>query len=65
MMWQPIETAPQRHGARALLWEPDDCVIGTYRFNRRRNSANWEDVEGFILAPTHWMQLPEPPKVAP
>lgn len=26
------------------------------------NGTKWEDTEGFVKAPSHWMPLPEPPK---
>ena len=61
--WQPIETAP-KDGTRVLLygngagvqwqvseWVIEDKFAGWYPWD-------WPDYE----EPTHWMQLPEPPK---
>lgn len=76
MDWQPIETAP-RDGTRILLYRPladrtNDDKIDIKRGVPRDNSC-WEETippgmdatnytDGACKA-THWMPLPEPPKV--
>lgn len=60
-MWQPIETAP-KDGKLVLLWEPEyyqgkgGHELGLYR------DGKWRSLRAFILNPSHWMPLPEPPK---
>lgn len=76
MDWQPIETAP-RDGTRILLYRPladrtNDDQIDIKRGVPRDNTC-WEETippgmdatnytDGACKA-THWMPLPEPPKV--
>jgi hypothetical protein len=63
--WQPIETAP-KHGGNIMLWCVD--LVGG---NGRVATGSWRDSYGgswwdyhmeYMLNPTHWMPLPEPPK---
>jgi hypothetical protein len=63
--WQPIETAP-KHGGNIMLWCVD--LVGG---NGRVATGLWRDSYGgswwdyhmeYMLNPTHWMPLPEPPK---
>lgn len=59
--WQPIETAP-KDGTDILGWDGGDITV--CRFSR----GSWElSVTGWYAEdsdfdPTHWMNLPEPPK---
>lgn len=58
--WQPIETAP-KDGTLILGWDKDfDCMIVEWSYDRWRCSHDGEDM--YTPEPTHWMQLPEPPK---
>jgi hypothetical protein len=58
-LWQPISTAPKDR--ELLLWVPDseDRMIGWW------GNEGWlwkdEDMIEDLIAPTHWMSLPEPP----
>lgn len=78
MEWQPIETAPKdgtEFQAWLILendklhgfWEPrckynEDGILGIWgRIDY--DEEDW-DYTYFQLVPTHWMPLPEPPKVA-
>jgi hypothetical protein len=62
--WQPIETCPDDVREALLL-------AGTYRFVGERwpsdgiSDGVWMDGEYIMHKPTHWMPLPEPPKVTP
>ena len=63
--WQPIETAPMDETA-VLVYDANGDELAT---------AFWDDTENrwyetstldvFVGQPTHWMPLPEPPKVQP
>jgi hypothetical protein len=56
--WQPIVTAPKVGGYdEFLLFDPDDGVVIGYW-----DGDVWSCDEGFVLHPTYWMPLPEPPK---
>lgn len=62
MTWQPIETAPK------------DRLIDIWTGDRRRAACYWDDIchewrstansghMTFCKYPTHWMEIPEPPK---
>jgi len=51
MKWQPIKTVPS--GVRVLVCYADGWVTVDFYW------GEWHEAE----APTHWMPLPEPPKV--
>lgn len=70
MDWKTIDSAPidpfnadkwfMPHSPRLLLWLGNAAVIGNYGFTRK-GKGRWSDWHG-IINPTHWMELPEPPK---
>lgn len=74
MVWKPIHTAPKDR--RILLYRPTardwaKVAIGAYNDQRHRKNPNpyWEmeTSEGGVFDarewwPTHWMDLPEPPR---
>lgn len=71
MEWQPIETAP-KDGTRFLTYEPSHYGIRIGRAFIRADHDDWlshVDQHGGSskggARPTHWMPLPEPPKVTP
>lgn len=55
--WQPIETAP-KDGMRVLVIGKSGYVDAGHYIE----GWGWEDANGNIMKPTHWMPLPEPPK---
>jgi hypothetical protein len=59
-MWQPIETAP-RDGTRVLTYRvgfAESMAVAWFS-----TSEQWMPVHGHQWpAPTHWMQLPQPPE---
>lgn len=64
--WQPIETAP-KDGTRILVFVPDgrsdepgQHLVSWYcnTWVITTDERDWT----FVLEPTHWMPLPEPPK---
>lgn len=65
--WQPIETAPE--GVRVLVYMPDLNKVSEAWYSA--NTKLWprdrefnEDGEACNLGyPSHWMPLPEPPKL--
>lgn len=71
MKWQPIETAPKdgrslwlvEDGMSIGLAIPHQCV-GYWVADRRYTAGgSWVQVDrSWILSPTHWMPLPDPPK---
>jgi hypothetical protein len=73
MNWQPIETAPKDGRVVILGYRSDDDGIafpGFYMCDPEQN--HWGETGWFYLdenvltgrtcEPTHWMELPEPPK---
>lgn len=64
--WKPIGTAP-RDGTRILVWPywSGDQPVAEVRWRETPCTARWESVGGLHCGakPTHWMSLPEPPKV--
>jgi hypothetical protein len=54
--WQPIETAP-KDGENIIVSDGTYTNVGWWEFYNPEPS--WG---GYILEPTHWMKLPEPPK---
>lgn len=70
MTWKPIETAPKdgRHVLVAVTNDEPGYVAEAYYeedADRGWFSANthWTDYVDGQLFPSHWMPLPEPPKV--
>jgi len=63
MNWLPIETAP-KDGQQILgAWGK---WVGVCRWcagvpELGVPAAGWEDVDGALVRPTHWMPLPAPP----
>lgn len=58
-LWQPIETAP-KDGITVLGYEHG--WIGTIRYWNGRKSG-WVDEIDQYCSPTHWMPVPEGPKL--
>jgi hypothetical protein len=64
MEWQPIETAP-KDGQRVLTFRSGfaESMAVAWFNNSGFGLACWVPVNGAAWPePTHWMQLPEPPK---
>ena len=61
MTWQPIETAP-KDGTAALIFSKDDAfgpvIVGWWE----NDDEAWWGPHSYIVRPTHWMPLPDPPK---
>ena len=64
-MWQPIDTAPRGEDIPIMVWDGKQCAIVT-----RLGDSGWiiADSYGFnedgeVFDVTHWMPLPEGPKV--
>ena len=72
--WQPIETAPRKHGERILLWR--DCwpnTLGSYVIGFAIDGdSDWHSneckglrsLESYGYRVTHWQPLPSPPAIA-
>jgi hypothetical protein len=65
-VWQPIDTAPDKEGSRALLFDGKDQFVGVLtRYNRHGQWRLWTGDRPAPWGgqkPTHWMALPEPPE---
>lgn len=67
MKWQPIETAP-KDGSQILTWRANWPGLMAAKDKCWFQISFWSDQHwGFVCwpkntQPTHWMQLPEPPK---
>lgn len=65
-LWQPIDSAPDEEGSKALLFDGTDQFVGVLtRYNRHGQWRVWtggRPVPWDGQSPTHWMPLPEPPK---
>lgn len=63
MEWQPIKTAP-KDGTKVLgFWNSKHIEGNQYGVIRFEDGA-WKEYEyedDFIIEPTHWQKLPEPP----
>jgi hypothetical protein len=60
MVWRPIDTAPKDEEI-LLFVPPNEIEIGFYWLDGR-----WMDLStNYSFEPTHWMPLPEKPKVTP
>lgn len=55
--WRPISEAPLT-GDSVMLWAAEQHIIGHWL----RGMEQWEDSEGNVLHPTHFMPLPAPPE---
>lgn len=70
--WQPIETAPKDDNKHVLLFGDgpairECCYVGYLSPARVNDSGidEWKEMaSGYVMRPTHWMPLPEPPTEA-
>jgi hypothetical protein len=64
--WQPIDTASDEEGSRALLFDGKDQFVGVLtHYNRHGQWRLWTGDRPAPWGgqkPTHWMPLPEPPE---
>jgi hypothetical protein len=62
MNWQPIETAPKDKWV--LVYEPDwpHLMVAKWVCDNMWKYARENGGVYLTCCPTHWMQLPEPPK---
>ena len=58
--WQPIETAP-KDGTVIQLFDPDHFKESSGQFMGNYDEGWYSEHYDWILNPTHWMPLPEPP----
>jgi hypothetical protein len=63
-LWQPIETAP-RDGRTILAYGcwPNFPSVPDVAFVYWDEDSNWWAFDGEEMLITHWMHLPEPPKL--
>jgi hypothetical protein len=77
MEWQPIETAPKDRTI-IVFGQPSDLILNGDKLVTFKKpmacSACWDDIDQafcvtggswlgpFVMDPSHWMPLPEPPK---
>jgi len=64
--WQPIETAP-KDGSEILLWHGRRNIGGWQEHHhdmRHPQRPCWVINGGYVVSPTLWMPLPEPPQTA-
>lgn len=60
--WRPIETAPKDdQGSQVLLWIDGDAAVGYWLEDEWVPNDATVACTAFIVQPTHWMPLPEPP----
>jgi hypothetical protein len=59
--WQPIETAP-KDGTEIIVWDAEYRHSYFARCNSK-GEVYWDELYGPLENATHWMPLPEPPKV--
>jgi len=64
--WQPMDTAPDEEGSRALLFDGKDQFVGVLtRYSRHAQWRLWtgeKPVPWDGQPPTHWMPLPRSPE---
>lgn len=60
--WQPIETAP-KDGTEILVFDAGAIFISLWFTDPDRGEQGWWDNGIVEPPPTHWMPLPDPPKV--
>lgn len=69
-MWQPIETAPKMRNI--ILFAVTDAAEDGRIRNWKMDTGYWSqghkgwvwsgyEVRSYMIQPTHWMPLPEPP----
>jgi hypothetical protein len=64
MIWQPIDTAPKDGNCVLLTTSGANKFSGMYVAYWSDGIDEWKySVEAIIRNPTHWMPLPEAPKV--
>jgi len=56
--WQPIETAPRDEQVPLLMWTPHAMAVAYFD-----NGEWWILGSRSVIEATHWMFLPDPPKV--
>lgn len=56
--WQPIESAP-KDGTPFLSCKGARVMWTTYGYNGWE--SGWLNEHEYVVFPTHWMPLPEPP----
>jgi len=61
--WQPISTAP-KDGTSILIFVTDEGKAGIVRVSRWRDDTIPSGWTGAENAPSHWLPLPLPPKLA-
>ena len=61
--WKDIASAP-KDGRYLLLFGKIHysegiplIIVGRYEYSQ------WTDVDGFLITPSHWMELPLPPEI--
>lgn len=59
--WQDIKTAPKDHEGPRILVFDGEVHFATRGFTSELRRAGWFDERGWLIHPTHWMPLPEPP----
>lgn len=72
--WQPIETAPYNtpvlvvespvFSIAILRGDPDDPDFDHWEATADGQEVNQCHSCGYVIFPTHWMPLPEPPEVS-
>ena len=71
-MWQKIDTfdLPEfdpkhswKYSREVLLFESPNLYLGRYSFTLK-GKGRWKCAEGYIIKPTHWMELPKKPEDA-
>jgi hypothetical protein len=68
--WQKIETFDfpnfdkklgYNHSRPVLLFENPNTRIGYYSFTSK-GQGKWQSIDRYAIRPSHWMELPGPPK---
>lgn len=61
--WQPISTAP-KDASEVLVWDgPGEAFVAFWHGKREQWLWTIHDLSGDeVLAPTHWMPLPDAPE---
>jgi hypothetical protein len=66
MSWKPIETAPK--DKRLLVWTGKEMYCAHWAKNPYTDDeawviAEWGERDQALVKPTHWMELPEAPRL--